>query len=83
MANFNLAIAANPARKSATRRTETVAAAPTSAQARADKEMHKEIGDRARTTYDLSSMTRFNRSMTRDEIIAKVMGKKVEEIFSL
>ncbi|MES2259071.1 MAG: hypothetical protein V4724_11155 [Pseudomonadota bacterium] len=80
MANFITESASHQARKVSPRRNVKVASAPTIAQARAAKEMHDEINERARTSRDLSKMTKFDSAMSREEIIAKVMGKQMEEI---
>jgi hypothetical protein len=80
MANFMTSSAPHSVRKSTSRHVGKAQNASTRAQARANEEMHDEIGTRACAVPDLSKMTRFDRSMTREEIIAKVMGKTVEEV---
>lgn len=66
-----------------TRNTKQEAAAPfirstaqevDAASVSADTAMHREMAARAASIPDLSNMTKLTRDMTREEIIAKVMG---------
>jgi hypothetical protein len=55
---------------------------PSSAQIRADAAMHDEIAERARTSRNTGAVTKVDASMSREEIIAKVMGSARRAVVS-
>lgn len=59
--------------KTASRRTVD-SDKPSLVQARLNAAMHVDIAERARTSRDVRPVTKVDASMSREEIIAKIMG---------
>ena len=72
MANFMLT--SNPHRKTESRRAMQARGTPSTTEVRSNAVMHDEIAERARTSREVNAVTKVDASMSREEIIAKIMG---------